>query len=245
MDNQPSRTDMISVSGVSKRYCGHTALAPVTLEFAQGQIVALCGGNGAGKSTLIKMIAGMIPPSTGEVTIDGIGWRRNRTAYAKKIGYMPDDFQFPGGVTVREWLGFYAALRHVHPEWIDEMLGKVGLQEHAHKLCTSLSKGMRQRLMLAQAAVAKPAVLLLDEPTNGLDLHWISWFVAMMKEFRQSGQTIVFSTHQLEVATELADELIYIHDGKLLKTFICNQADRQHMQEEIQDLLFAAAMPGA
>ncbi|MGE5703340.1 MAG: ABC transporter ATP-binding protein, partial [Clostridia bacterium] len=196
-----------------------------------------------GKSTLIKMIAGMIPPTSGEVLIQGLSWSKQRSKYASRIGYMPDDFQFPAGTIVREWLSFYASLRHASKARVDEMLERVGLSQHAHKACTSLSKGMRQRLMLAQAAVAQPEILLLDEPTNGLDLHWIDWFVGMIGQMKQAGQTVLFSTHQLEIAVDVADVLIFMHGGKMLKRFACKEQDREEMLSEMLELVHAAADP--
>ncbi|WP_052036309.1 ATP-binding cassette domain-containing protein [Tumebacillus flagellatus] len=130
-------------------------------------------GNGAGKSTLIKMVVGISRPTTGTIRVQGLEWRRNREEYARRIGFMPDDFQFSGGMSAWETLCFYSGLRGVGKQRAAEVMDIVGLTEAGQKQVSAFSKGMRQRLLLAQALLARPALLVLDEPTNGLDPYWM------------------------------------------------------------------------
>lgn len=201
------------VDNVGKRIGKSTLLHPCSLEAAAGEIVALCGGNGAGKSTLIRMIAGLSLPTEGEVRLDGISWRQNRKAYADLLGYMPDDFSFGSALTAEETLRFYASLRGVDNGRVEELLRTVGLADVRYRKVSAYSKGMRQRLLFAQAMLAKPALLLLDEPTNGLDPYWMEQFGMLAKQAAAAGQTIVFSTHQLNVAENIADQVLFMDAG--------------------------------
>ncbi|WP_230986890.1 ABC transporter ATP-binding protein [Cohnella fermenti] len=204
---------VLEVDQVSKEIGKTTLLHPCSLEVGQGEIVALCGGNGAGKSTLIRMLAGISKPSAGSVRLDGLSWSDNRIAYANRIGYMPDEFQFGSALTAYETLAFYAALRRIGKERILELLELVGLTEVRSRKVSTFSKGMRQRLLFAQAMLAKPALLLLDEPTNGLDPYWMEAFGQLIRQAAGTGQAVVFSTHQLNIAEAYADRALFMASG--------------------------------
>lgn len=200
---------------VSKTVGEQQLVEPLNLSCTSGQIVALCGGNGAGKSTIIRMIAGLTLQSKGKITIDGMSIQQSRQQYVQKIGYMPDDFQFTGGFTAYEALAFWGDLKGVPRARVLELLQEVGLQDTGKKKVQSFSKGMRQRLLLAQAILSRPAILLLDEPTNGLDPYWMKRFATMMTTAARNGSLVIFSTHQLQVAEAIADTIIFLHNGKV------------------------------
>lgn len=227
----------LTISQISKGYGPHIALSPISIKAHRGEIIALCGGNGAGKSTLIKILAGLIPPSFGTVEYQGISLSGNRAQYAKRIGYMPDDFQFPSMVSVKEWLCFYASLRHIALDHVSERLAMVGLEDKQDAKCTSLSKGMRQRLLFAQACLADPDILLLDEPTNGLDPFWISSFSHMLLQMRQEQKIVLFSTHQINLAVELADVMIFMHEGQVLQRWNRNESDQDTIERELNEMV--------
>lgn len=227
----------LTISQISKRYGPHLALSPISLEAHQGEIIALCGGNGAGKSTLIKILAGLFPPSSGSVEYQGLSLSRNRADYARRIGYMPDDFQFPSMLSVMEWLSFFASLRHLSGDPVRKSLAMVGLEEKQQAKCTSLSKGMRQRLLFAQACLADPDILLLDEPTNGLDPFWTASFVRMLHQIRQEQKIVLFSTHHIHLAIELADVIIFMHEGEVLQRWNRKECDQRSIERELQDLV--------
>nr|WP_306812696.1 ABC transporter ATP-binding protein [Paenibacillus soyae] len=192
-----------------------TVIEGLRLNIRQGSIVALCGGNGAGKSTILKMIAGILQPDSGTITIGGVSWRGERRRYAELIGYMPDDFRFSPGLTAFETLSFWASLRGLPKSTAQEALERVGLADTGSKPVASFSKGMRQRVLFAQAILAKPPLVLMDEPTNGLDPYWIDTFVRQVKELSAAGQTVIFSTHQLQVAEALADHIALLRGGRI------------------------------
>lgn len=207
---------LLELDRVSKTIAGKTIVHPASFRLRPGRILALCGGNGAGKSTMLRMIAGILRPTAGTIRVDGVEWRRNRGAYAERIGYMPDDFRFGEALSALETLRFYAALRKVPEARVREALRLVGLEDAGKKAVSDFSKGMKQRLMFAQSVLAGPKLLLLDEPTNGMDPYWTDMFVSLLAGMRASGQTAVFSTHQLQVAEAVADEIVFLGEGRVL-----------------------------
>jgi ABC-type multidrug transport system ATPase subunit len=209
---------LLALENVSKTIGGKQIVEPISFTLAEGQVLALCGGNGAGKSTILRMIAGSILPSSGTITLDGLQWRTSRQEYAARIGYMPDDFSFGASLTARETIDFYAALRGVGRERGGEVLAAVGLTEKADSRVSAFSKGMRQRLLFAQALLARPRLLVLDEPTNGLDPHWMASFVELAGRLKRDGQAIILSTHNLPVAEEVADQVILLDAGRVIST---------------------------
>lgn len=204
---------VLLVDKVSKSIGRSTLLHSCSLSVGRGEIVALCGGNGAGKSTLIRMIAGISRPTQGSIRLDGLSWSQDRIGYADRIGYMPDEFQFGSALTAYETLSFYASLRRVGRDRVLELLDEVGLLEARGRKVSAFSKGMRQRLLFAQAMLAKPALLLLDEPTNGLDPHWMEEFGRLIRRAASGGQAVVFSTHQLNIAESYADQALFMASG--------------------------------
>lgn len=208
----------VEMNEVSKTIKKQRIVHPFDLQLEQGRVLALCGANGAGKSTIIRMIAGIAQPTSGTITLDGMQWNKQRKAYAELMGYMPDDFTFGTALSAWETLRFYAALRQVDSDRVREAMELVDLYDVRAKSVSTFSKGMRQRLMFAQAILAKPKLLLLDEPTNGLDPYWMGMFAELIHTIKAEGTTIIFSTHQLNIADEAADEAVFLHEGKVLSS---------------------------
>jgi len=206
---------MLVVDRVTKIVGRRTLVREASFVAHSGEVLALVGPNGAGKSPLIRMIVGAMPPTRGKVTVDGCGWRRHRKEFARRIGYMPDDYRFGGRLSARETLIFWANLRGVPRERVDEALEEVGLADFSRKPAATFSKGMRQRLLFAQAMLARPPLLVLDEPTSGLDPLWQAEFVRLVRKLSGAGHTVVFSTHQPEVAEALAGRVVLVNRGEV------------------------------
>ncbi|WP_141501111.1 ABC transporter ATP-binding protein [Paenibacillus luteus] len=226
----------VELKQVKKSIKKQLIINELDLKVGQGQIMALCGGNGAGKSTILKMIAGILQPDSGSISVGGLRWQDNRRRYAELIGYMPDDFRFSQGLTAYETLAFWASLRGVPKQRVMEVLSEVGLEDTGKKSVSSFSKGMRQRVLFAQALLARPPIILMDEPTNGLDPYWIETFIRMVKEIAANGQTVIFSTHQLHVAEALADRIALLRGG---------QIELEGSSSEIRDKLGASGLQDA
>ncbi|MGE7183815.1 ABC transporter ATP-binding protein [Peribacillus sp. NPDC006672] len=208
----------LQVERISKVYKHKTALTTSSFEVEEGTCVVLCGGNGAGKSTMLQIIAGIIAPSSGKTSINGKEIQFDRDNYLAEIGFMPDDFHAQEMMTVEEFLSFYGSFRQVKKKRVAEVMGLVGLSEKKRDLVKSLSKGMRQRLLFGQSILATPAILLLDEPTNGLDPYWVTRFVEILNEIKESGTIIVFSTHMMDVAAETGDVILFMKQGEIIQT---------------------------
>lgn len=209
---------LLRIKGISKHYKKKTALFPFSIEISEGECIALCGGNGAGKSTILNILAGISKPSEGSVVLNDIDMASQRIQYVSHIGYMPDEFNAQGEMSVEEFLLFYASLRAVSKERVDEMIETLGLTDKRKDHVKSLSKGMRQRLLFGQAWLDEPDLIILDEPTNGLDPYWINEFIELIRQIKQKGTMIIFSTHMMDVAADTADRVLFIEDGKLSAT---------------------------
>lgn len=207
----------VDISDVSKIIKKQTILDRIRLQVHSGEVVALCGANGAGKSTLIRMLVGILQPTQGTIRINGLEWRKHRREYAAQIGYMPDDYHFGNGLSAAETLYFWAALRGLPRARADEALAEVGLSEHGGKPVSAFSKGMRQRVLFAQALLANPPLIILDEPTNGLDPYWMDAFVQLVKRLKHAGRTVIFSTHQINIAEAVADRAVFMHQGRIVR----------------------------
>lgn len=229
---------LLTIENISKTVRKTEIVAPFSYELMPGKILALCGGNGAGKSTLIRMITGLIKASSGSVTLAGAHQKKDKSAFFNEIGYMPDDFNFQPSIRAQETIEFYADLKNIGDNRVAEVIEEVGLTEHMNKPVGAYSKGMRQRLLLAQAMLARPKLLILDEPTNGLDPYWIQQFGKLMMAARQQGQTIVFSTHELHVAEKIADELVFLNEGKVISQGPIEQYKAAGLHETFQQLFF-------
>jgi len=212
--------EAVEIVNLAKRYGKQVVLQPLTWRLKRGKCVAFCGGNGAGKSTLIRMLAGLIRPTQGEIRLFGRPQadilKANRRGQGPFVRLMPDQVTFSASITAREALRFYARLQGVSSERVDEVLAELGLDAVQNRRVSAFSKGMTQRLLLAQAILIRPDLLLLDEPANGLDPVWSEMLKALLKRLQRQGTTILFSSHQLSDVQEIADEVLLLYQGKLL-----------------------------
>lgn len=202
---------MIEVNHVTKRYFNLTALNDVSLRIPQGEVLGLLGPNGAGKTTLFRLIAGMTAPTSGAVRPLADVW--------PKIGYKPERLLFPNHLRVDEYLRVVAQLANIPANQVKQSvansLEQVNLQEAARKRIRDCSKGMRQRLAIAQVLIGDPPLLLLDEPSNGLDPSGQADVFACIKSLHASGKTIIMSTHHLPEVTQVCTHLVILNRGKV------------------------------
>ena len=205
---------MITARGLSRRFGPRIAVDDVSLEVTPGEIVALLGPNGAGKTTTMRLLAGLIAPTTGSVTIDGIHLTRaTGSALRSRIGFLTEAPGLWDRLTVRENLRVYAGLYALaHPDAVvDSTLETFGLVPYAATRAAELSKGLRQKTALARALLHEPSILLLDEPTSGLDPEVARAVRGMLENRRHSGCAVLVSTHNLDEAERLADRVAVLH----------------------------------
>jgi len=203
---------LIRLEGLSKRFDGVEALAPTDLEIRRGERLALLGRNGSGKTTLLRLLVGLSAPSGGRLLLGGEQpgvneWR----AFHRRLGFMPERVVFHENLTGAKTLGFYARLRGVAAAEVRPMLDRTGLSEAADKKVGVYSKGMRQRLNLAQALLGDPDVLVLDEPLEGLDSHGVRRFFELLDSV--PGRTVVLSSHRLSEVSGAADRICILKQG--------------------------------
>ncbi|MEE9252538.1 MAG: ABC transporter ATP-binding protein [Thermodesulfobacteriota bacterium] len=205
---------MIKINDVSKCFGSLRALDGVSTSVERGEAVALLGPNGAGKSTLIKCLLGVLD-FTGEIIVDGLGVRDNSKLTKALMGYVPQEPAFYD-MTVLELVGFFGSLRNVKKERIMEAIELTGLAEHAGKHCSALSGGMKQRLSFAIAMLSDAPILLLDEPTSNLDAFVRTDFLRLIRDFKENGKTILFSSHRLDEVEFLADRVVVMNSGRVV-----------------------------
>ncbi|QYJ93379.1 ABC transporter ATP-binding protein [Shewanella spartinae] len=214
--SSPSRP-IVSLSGVAKRYAKVTALERIDFELFPGEVMGLFGHNGAGKTTIMKLILGIIPASDGQVKVFGQDPLSKQAFEARKqVGYLPENVSFYDQLTGREVLRYFARLKSVPKQAIEQLLEQVGLTHAMDRQVKTYSKGMRQRLGLAQAFVGSPKLLLLDEPTVGLDPIATQEFYASVDKLKSEGASIILCSHVLPGVEQHIDRALIISGGRLL-----------------------------
>jgi Cu-processing system ATP-binding protein len=207
----------VELKGVAKRYGAVTALEDVDFTIAPGEFMALAGHNGAGKTTLFKIILGLVRPTRGTVNVFGAPPNSRRAVELRRaIGFLPENVSFAGNLTGIEMLRFYARLKGAPLSQCPVLLEQVGLADAVKRRVKTYSKGMRQRLGLAQMLLGEPELLILDEPTSGLDPDSRRQFRTLLDERRKAGATILLSSHALVDFEETADRITFLREGRIV-----------------------------
>jgi ABC-2 type transport system ATP-binding protein len=208
---------MIQVNGLTKDYGARRAIDNVTFDAEQGEIVGFLGPNGAGKTTTMRILTGYMPPTDGTARVAGYDVVEESLEVRKRVGYLPETVPLYNDMTAIEYLKFMANLRRIPDaeERAHETLEGVNLADRADSYIGTFSKGMRQRVGLAQALIHRPEVLILDEPTIGLDPAQV---VEMRNAIREIGKdrTVLLSTHILSEAQQICDRVLIINKGKIV-----------------------------
>ena len=204
------------VDGVVKQYPRHRALDGVTFAVPAGACVALLGHNGAGKTTLMKLLLGLTRPTTGTVRVLGVDPAAAPPGFRRQIGFLPENVIFYDELTGRDTLRYFARLKGEEPGRCAALLEQVGLTAAATRRVKNYSKGMRQRLGLAQALLGAPRLLLLDEPTTGLDPMLRQEFYRMIQELRVQGVTVLLSSHVLTELEARTDRAMILRHGRVV-----------------------------
>src|SRR2546423_558864 len=208
---------MIQVEHLTKRYGTFTAVSNITFKAEQGEILGFLGPNGAGKTTTMRILTGYMPPTEGTARIAGFDVFEQSMDVRRHVGYLPETVPLYPDMTVRGYIRYMADLREV-PEAssrVDDVLKTVGMYERRHSLIRNISKGMRQRVGLAQALVHDPEVLILDEPTIGLDPLQTLEVRELVRDLGKN-HTVMFSTHILSEAEQVCDRVIIINHGQIV-----------------------------
>jgi ABC-2 type transport system ATP-binding protein len=208
---------MIELTDLTKRYGGFTAVNAINLEVPRGELFGFLGPNGAGKTTTLRMIAGILRPTAGSVKIAGIDLAADPIAAKSRLGFIPDRPFIYEKLTGAEFLRFVAGLYDQEGPQVEhrarELLALFDLEEWRDELVESYSHGMRQKLIISSAFVHRPEVIVVDEPMVGLDPKAARILKDLFREYTRRGQTIMMSTHTLEVAETMCDRIGIIQGG--------------------------------
>ena len=233
---------MIELKGVTKRYGAVEAIRDISFTAPKGQIVGLLGQNGAGKTTTLNILTGYMPPTAGQVLVDGMDMLSQARDCKRAIGYLPEKPPLYDEMTVRSYLKFVCELKEVPrktiPAHVEEIMATCGLTEVAGRLIGHLSKGYRQRVGVAQALCGDPPVLVLDEPTVGLDPRQVVEIRALIRQLGQN-HTVIFSSHLLSEIQQLCQRVIILHRGKLIR-----EADMAELTGAGDALVLRASIKG-
>jgi ABC-2 type transport system ATP-binding protein len=211
---------VIQVRNLEKRYEGHPALQPVSFDIAAGDCFGFIGPNGAGKTTTMRILATLLEPSGGDATVDGMSVVDRPEEVRRLLGYMPDYYGVYEGVTVEEYLDFFAATyrirRRERRAVVRDVMELTDLGKLSRKVVEGLSKGMKQRLCLAKTLIHDPKVLILDEPAAGLDPRARIELRVLLKELQRLGKTIMISSHILTELADICNTVGIIEQGRIL-----------------------------
>lgn len=228
--------EVIVLTDLTKKYGAFTAVDRICLSVAKGEVFGLLGPNGAGKSTTILMMLGLTEPTSGNVSICGIDATHNPIEVKRRIGYLPEDVGFYDDMTGVENLMYTAALNGIardeaHSRAV-RLMERVGLGEQMEKKAGKYSRGMRQRLGLADVLIKQPQIVILDEPTSGIDPAGVQEFIALIKQLCSEGQlTVLFSSHNLEQVQKVCDRVGLFNRGRLVA-----QIGLEELRRENRDL---------
>ncbi len=209
----------IKINGIHKSFGSLHALKGIDLTIEQGEFFALLGPNGAGKSTLISILAGLIKPTAGDISVMGFDVVNQYQQARQLLGVVPQELVFDPFFNVREMLRFqagYFGRGKENDAWVDEILEGLGLADKAHTNMRKLSGGMKRRALIAQALAHKPPVIVLDEPTAGVDVELRQMLWEFIKKLNREGHTIILTTHYLEEAEALCSRVGMMKQGEIV-----------------------------
>jgi ABC-2 type transport system ATP-binding protein len=210
----------LEVLNLTKRYRGLDVVDHVNFTLSGGQVTGYLGPNGSGKSTTVKMLTGLIDPSSGSILFDGVDVRRNLDAFKGRLGYVPEEAHVYPSLTALEYLQLVGRLRGMPERLLNsragDLLNLFSLHLRRHSPLAAYSKGMRQRVLISAALLHDPEVLIFDEPLSGLDVSSILLFKSLVSELGSRGKIILYISHVLEVVERICDKVIIIYKGKIM-----------------------------
>jgi len=245
-------TPALSIRGLCKSF-DRPAVNHLDLTVRAGEFYSLLGPNGAGKTTTLRMVAGLLPPDDGDILVCGIDARRDPVAAKRIVAWVSDEPMIYDKLTPYEYLEFVAGLWSLESTVAErqarELIDWLGLGAHAHERCEGFSKGMRQKVALAGALVHSPRVIILDEPLTGLDAGSARQVKRVLRERVANGDTVIMTTHILEVAERMADRIGVIAGGRLIAEGTLDelrvQTGRNHVSLEDTFLALVAEQQAA
>jgi len=234
---------MLVAESLTKHYGALTALRDVSFQARPGEVLGLLGPNGSGKSTTVKILTGLLRPSAGDVTLNGIDIFADLPKYKAKIGYVPEEPHLYSYLTGAEYLRRVGRLRNIDEgalnAKIDRFLQLLDIYDDRYQTLSSYSKGMRQKILISAAVLHNPQVVVLDEPFSGLDVSAARILKAFVKALADEGKIVVFSSHVLEVVEQVCSRVVILKDGVVVGHDSVSQL-RSTLQLPSLDAVFAS-----
>ncbi len=231
---------MIHVSHLTKKYGATTAVDDISFEIQQGEIVGYLGPNGAGKSTTLKMLIGLLQPTSGEISVAGYDAATELLELKRHIGYVPEEAQLYEHLTLVEHLQLIGRLYHVEEQRITEKIKGLArlfdMEAQANQRISGFSQGMRQKCLIMSALLHNPDVLFLDEPFTNLDVTTVTLMKTVLQRLAELGKTILYCTHILEVAETLCPRIMIINAGKLIADASVEELREQTNQTALNEI---------
>lgn len=223
---------MISIQNVSKWFGKFKAVDNINIEVEKGEIFGLLGLNGAGKTTTQRMVSTVFQPSDGDIIVNGFDSKINSSEVRKNIGFLPTEVGLYDRLTSREVIRYFGILNDIDYNQIDDkindVLERLSLSEYADKRCGKLSRGNKQKVAIARAIIHQPPVFIFDEPTSGLDVISARAVLDFVKQCKEDGRTILYSSHSMYETEEICDKIAIIHDGRILMTDSIKHIQKEH-----------------
>jgi len=242
-------TAVIEVRGLLKRFGDVTAVAGVSFDIQKGEILGFLGPNGAGKTTTVRMLTGVLQPTEGTATIEGHDIRKEPLLSRAHLAVVPEEANVYLDLTLWQNVMLMAQLHGVpridRMSRAERLFDALGLAERKNKKARTLSKGLRQRLMVATAIVTEPAVLFLDEPTSGLDVQSARLIRGMVRGLNQKGLTIFLTTHNMDEAEEMCSRVAIINKGQIVATDVPDRLRSAMQSSQYVEVSFSAAAASA
>jgi len=211
---------VIEVRGLTQRYGALTAVHDLSFEVRPGEVLGLLGPNGSGKSTTVKVLTGLLAPTSGVVRLDGTDVLKDVTAYKSLLGYVPEEPHLYSYLTGPEYLQLVGRLRGMDDgplnEKIERFLELLDIWDDRYQTLSSYSKGMRQKILIAAAVLHNPRIVILDEPFSGLDVSAARVLKAFVRSIAADGKMVVFSSHVLEVVEQVCSRVVILKDGHVV-----------------------------
>jgi ABC-2 type transport system ATP-binding protein len=211
---------MLTVDRLTKRYGGLTAIQQLSFDVRPGEVLGLLGPNGSGKSTTVKILTGLLQPTSGAVRIDGRDVFTDLPGYKATLGYVPEEPHLYSYLTGPEYLRLIGRLRVLSEsaleDKIDRFVQLLGIYDDRYQTLSSYSKGMRQKILIAAAVLHNPRIVVLDEPFSGLDVSAARVLKAFVRTLADEGKIVVFSSHVLEVVEQVCSRVVILRDGHIV-----------------------------
>ena len=210
----------LEIQNITKRYRGIAVVNNVSFAVRSGEVTGYLGPNGSGKSTTVKILAGLVEPSAGQILLDGVDVRRDLSRFKQRLGYVPEEAHVYPSLTGMEYLQLIGRLRglseHIINQKAGDLLRLFSLHLHRHAPLASYSKGMKQRVLISGALLHDPEILVFDEPLSGLDVSSALLFKHLVAELAARGKIILYISHVLEVVEKVCAKVIIIYRGNIM-----------------------------